>query len=73
MVKIFTIIEKQVYKKVTHFGGQISEDLGALWRLRAEAEIQKLAGLQLFAVVRKFRIAQNSSGAPTSPTVLRAV
>ena len=26
MVNIFTIIEKQVYKKVTHFGGQISKD-----------------------------------------------
>jgi hypothetical protein len=26
MVKTFTIIEKQVYKKVTHFGGQISKD-----------------------------------------------
>jgi len=26
MVKIFTIIEKQVYKKVTHFGGKISKD-----------------------------------------------
>jgi hypothetical protein len=26
MVKTFTIIEKQVYKKVAHFGGQISKD-----------------------------------------------
>jgi len=26
MVKIFIVIEKQVYKKVTHFGGQISKD-----------------------------------------------
>ena len=32
MVKIFTIIEKQVYKKVTHFGGQISKDFEVFLR-----------------------------------------
>ena len=32
MVKIFTIIEKQVYKKVTHFGSQISEDFEVFLR-----------------------------------------
>ena len=32
MVKTFTIIEKQVYKKVTHFGGQISKDFEVFLR-----------------------------------------
>ena len=32
MFKIFTIIEKQVYKKVTHFGGQISKDFEVFLR-----------------------------------------
>jgi hypothetical protein len=28
MVKIFTVIEKQVHKNVTHFGGQIPKGFG---------------------------------------------